>query len=346
MFNKTILNTSMALATVIALSACGGGGGGGSSDPENNDQTNNGDTGNNGNNGSNFSTTVPEESLLLTRENAYDVSLHIARLVLDVEDLTSAINISVIDNANRNKSAYVKPLNTGGSQYQNRRLSTLGVCESGSVSMGSGMVSRFNDCEYSNTLYNGEVDLDLVFSGTPSVGGDFAYAGDGVANNFTLTQGSRVVRIDGEFDINNGSIEDTEIPGGTSMTIDGVVNDKPLYLNEAGETTRLAGNYSLNFTTDTETTTPITYSQDIDGRVASTALGGQVTVLSQNFTGFDNNFPHSGTLTVVGAAQSVIELEVIDDSTVQVSVDANGDDDFDDFEDGQEIMTWIQFLQL
>ena len=342
MFNKNTLSTAIALATIMSLSACGGGGGGSSSPGSSNDQISNG----NGNSNSSFATEVPEESLALTTDNAYPVALHIARIVLDVEDLASAINIAVIDEANRNKSSKVEPLYSNSFEVQTRRLSTVGLCENGSVSTNANRVADFNDCEYSNTLYNGEVDLDIVISGTPSAGGDFAYGGSGVADNFNLTQGSRVVRIDGEFDVTNGSREDTEIPGGVSMTIDGIVDDKPLYLNEDGETTRLAGSYSLTFTSSTETSTPINYTQDIDGRVASTALGGQVTVSSFNFSGQDNNFPESGELMIIGAAQSMVVFEVLDANTVQVSVDGNGDDDFDDFEDGQEIMTWFEFLQL
>ncbi len=346
MITKTILNTSIALTTVLALSACGGGGG--NSDAASNDGVNSGgnssDSSSNGN--SSFNTVVPEESLLLTIDNAIDVSHHVAALVLDVEDLVSAINISVLDNASSSKSAYVQPLNSDIVENQPRRLSTVGICESGSVSTNADRVADFNNCEYSNTLYNGEVDLDIVISGVPSVGGEFAYAGEGLADNFTLTQGSRVVQIDGDFDISNSSIKDTETPGASSMTIDGVVGDRPLYINEGGETTRLAGNYSLTFSAATETTSPVFYNQDINGRIASTALGGQFTVLSNIFTGHDNNFPHSGELTIIGANNSTVEFKVLDDSTVQISLDANGDDDFDDFEDDVQTMTWIEFLQL
>ncbi len=341
--------STLFIAMTLLISACGGGGS--SDNGISDDGSNTGNNGNNGNSGNSgnsdgFNNVVPEESLALNRDNANKVAQHIAQVVLDVEDLASAVNIAVISNATGSGSSRVRSVTPALQNSQQRRISTIGECESGSVTSSDDMHLNFNDCEYSNSLYNGNVNVNLFNNGKPEAGGEFIYAGDGVADNFTITQRNRTVHIDGEFDISNSSKPDTELPGSSVISLDGIVEDTPLYLNEDGETTRVAGRYSFDFTALTETSAPIHYSQNISARIASTSLDGQVSVSSNGFSGTDNGFPDSGTLTVNGANGSEVELEVLNADTVQISVDANGDDDFDDTEDSIEVMTWRAFLGL
>ena len=325
--------------SLILLAACGGGSSGGGNSSENGSNSDNSD---NGNNGSGFDTEVPEDSLPLNRSNATAVALHISRLVLDVEDLASAINIGVIlSNADRQSTGTVRGIT---SFMRPRRISVYGECESGSVSLNGNNDLIFDDCEYSNSLYDGVVELNLVISGEPAAGGNYSFAGDGVADAFMIKQGNRTVRIDGAFDADNGTVEDTEVPGGVSTGIDGIVGEVPLYFNEDGETTRLAGGYDAQFTSDHASASPLRYTQSLDGRVASTLLGGQVTISSSPFSGTDNNFPGSGELEIFGANNSMVLLEVLNEDSVRISADSNGDDDFDDADDSQETMTWQAFL--
>ena len=339
--NKVASKISIAplFLSLLLLAACGGGSSGGGDSSENGSNNDSND-----NNGLDFDTEVPEDSLPLNRSNATAVALHISRLVLDVEDLASAINIGVIlSNADRQSTGTVRGLS---GLMRPRRISVYGECESGSVSLNGNGDLIFDDCEYSNSLYDGVVELDLVISGEPAAGGNYSFAGDGVADAFLIKQGSRTVRIDGAFDADNGTVEDTEVPGGVSTGIDGIVGDVPLYFNEDGETTRLAGGYDAQFTSDHASASPLRYTQSLDGRVASTLLGGQVTFSSSPFSGTDNNFPGSGELEIFGANNSTVLLEVLNEDSVRISADSNGDDDFDDADDSQETMTWQAFLGL
>jgi len=69
-----------------------------------------------------------------------------------------------------------------------------------------------------------------------------------------------------------------------------------------------------------------TYS--VDGRFASTQLGGSVTLATLTpFKILDTEiYPHEGVLTATGLGGSKLTFTVLDDTYVQIDIDADGDD--------------------
>jgi hypothetical protein len=144
-----------------------------------------------------------------------------------------------------------------------------------------------------------------------------------VSHNLTITQtdGSPALSSSGEFDIAQATV-------GTVVT--DTLTGGPINLQQGGDFAILSG-LTLTSTLDTSSGA---VTDNFSGTVATTRLGGSVTVVTPTtFQADPGRSPNTGQLLITGASGSQVRFTVVGDDTVDgtqvtIEVDPEGDGTF------------------
>ena len=196
------------------------------------------------------------------------------------------------------------------------------VDNNGAISSGDSFTITFDNCldsldqtttSGSMTMVvngiNGNPDTDLVWNAAITV----------TMRDLTISDGNSNDAISGDFTLNMSTND-----GGVNTT--GGIGGNSLSVTENGVTETLS-NYSISFRSNDVTGA---YTIDSSGTVSSSELEGAVQFATlTTFEGIDPDYPHTGVMKVSGAGDSSVTLTVIDNATVQLDVDEDGDGNMD-----------------
>ena len=186
---------------------------------------------------------------------------------------------------------------------------------------GDTITARFADCDDGE----GEVINGLMTMSVTSFQGDL-FAGlmeVGLAmtfQNLTVTEGSDVYAADGDLDMRMDTRAyplSTYDMSSSSLTV------------SDGSDTLAVQDFFLSAETD-ETAQPLAYTLSSSGRIA---LPGQGTVSYgsvQPFTGFGDNAPDTGVMSIEGAMGTSITATVLSNVQVQLEMDYDGNGTVDE----------------
>lgn len=141
-------------------------------------------------------------------------------------------------------------------------------------------------------------------------------------STLSMTDASGTETLNGQFELTNksqdGGVNVQETITGSSLS------------DASSKVTLTIENFSLAGTDNTNTQT---YSYSGKGRMNDSALSGYIDFqisTSSPFTGSDNDaYPSQGKMTVTGANNSSVTLTAVDNTTVALAVDSNGDGQVD-----------------
>ncbi|HEX5049284.1 MAG TPA: hypothetical protein VFX89_19385 [Gammaproteobacteria bacterium] len=178
-----------------------------------------------------------------------------------------------------------------------------------------------------------------------TVSGRFAmrvtsFSGDLLNGAFTLGVSvdltSFAVTADGETATANGTIA-IAVSSSFAGTVSTTVTSSSFTIAD-GTTTVTLSDYSAARTLDTVAGS---FTLDAGGTVTSSAFSGSVTFdTTLLLTGTGDSFASAGELVITGANKGTIKVAVLDETSVRISVDANGDGTVDTIVD----QTWEELL--
>lgn len=325
MNSHSILKPSFAilLASAFVLFGCGGGGGGGSS--------------------SSSSSSSSSAAASISSAN----STAVANSVMDLSTLntgsattgTSLVGGAIVNEGGK-RFSLVK-----FSEWQITKLADLppqtnfvsGATVSGSVACSSGGTYSYsyNDANSNNTLSVGET-LTVTFNTCvePSLGGTITGSATLLASSISGTPSSGAWSANVTLTFSSFAIDSESISGDTavalsssdSINISGTVSGSSLSFTTSTGVTETMTSYSFTIAYNEVSNA---YTLAGSATANSSALGGTVDFnITTTFAGdFDNapDYPASGELVATGANNSKLRLTAVDNTNVQVSVDANGD---------------------
>lgn len=190
----------------------------------------------------------------------------------------------------------------------NMNLSFTDANDNEEFDAGDAFGTTYNDCADNGSTVDGGFSAQIrTVAGDP----------DSVNWSIGLTVSFEDLSFnDADFagNINGGFSLDFEMDGDTTIAV------------IAGDTLALNGVHAVTLSDFTMqiTRTLDEYVYDASGAVA---FDGQSVSYATTtpFTGIPENYPHSGALRIVGANNGSVTLTAVDDTNVQVAVDANGD---------------------
>lgn len=313
----------VAIAAVLAVGiattiATGGGGSGG------------GDSGNGGWEGN----TQP--TLNITTENGSDVAEAVVTAIglsFDIGDITDQ-NIAAQPGDSRllarATAGYYKSL-PGGVQQAPENCANGGTVDVSitqanvnTISVGDRIAAVFVDCDDGlGYVMSGTVDITFT-----DVQGDiltevFLLGMDIVMTDIVITEGTNTMTGDGDF----------------LLTLDSL--DFPvLRMSLAGDELRLGSNEEFvtlsgfDHFLQVDIGPPEALLADVLGRLASSTLGGSVDYDTPvTIEAVDNGDPHVGEILITGADESSVRIVVVDNSSIRLEVDEDGDGTVDAFID-------------
>jgi len=300
---KWLLGLSLLLAAGLALGGCGGSSGGSDG----------------GGGGGTQAVPITDANQALARDNALGA-------VTTMGDIGS-FGVSLVE--------MLGNMNAGArAAARSAAVLVPGVCSTGTVnveindvtpvdqlSTGDTAAVTFASCVMENGFgpetFNGLVTFsvtEVATAPTDFLSAPFDVTFGFVVTNLTVSDGESTTTISGGFDLNLASEDDiayTKGLSGTSFT-----------LSEGGITATLT-NFSY---VDTENEASGDYTADASGRLASSEFSGGFIDFDTPtiFSGTGEGNPDDGVLVVTGAAGSELTLTVLDSTTVEVSLDADG----------------------
>ena len=205
---------------------------------------------------------------------------------------------------------------------------------SGQVTLSAEIASRSEITpgdKFNAEFFNCEIEPGIVGNGVMnfvinSFSGDiisytppYQLAADITFEDFSVTSGLESYFADGDMtiDINvdNNNIQSLLATGDFIRVQEGASTEIRLF------------DYSVSEVLDTLSST---FVQEQSGTLDSVLLGGSVTFSTlEPFVGTLGQNPNTGTLLMTGAASSAARLVVIDEDSVQIFVDEDGDGSFD-----------------
>lgn len=172
----------------------------------------------------------------------------------------------------------------------------------------------FVNCASGGQTINGTLTVTNITN--PSAGN---FSGH-VSHNLTITDSS-TLSSSGEFDIAQTTV-------GTVVT--DTLTGGPINLQEGGDFAILSG-FTLTSTVDTSS---MAVTDSFAGTIATTLLGGSVTItMPAAFQSAPNHPPNTGQMLITGASNSQVRFTVLGDDTligtqVTIEVDPEGDGTF------------------
>jgi len=207
-------------------------------------------------------------------------------------------------------TVYEETIDCAGGGTVTQRLNDAD--DNGAVSVGDGLRLTFFNCVQEGITSNGILGFNLTLLSGASTGAKVTF------DNFVVSEGSDTMASDGSFDLtvtqNPGVSEFYEIAGDTlASTLNG----------DRHTITGFTGSASSDLVAST-------VSYTFNGRVSDSS--NNVSVNAETLTPFvaqmANDFPGSGSLRSIGAANSQALLEVQSSTLVWISADPEGDGSF------------------
>ena len=313
----------VAIAAVVAAGiattiATGGGGSGG------------GDTGNGGWD----SNTSP--TLSITAENGSDVAEAVVTAIglsFDIGDITDQSLATQPGDSRllaKATAGYHKNLPAGMQQAPENcaNAGTVDVsitqANINTISVGDRIAAVFIDCDDGlGYVMSGAVDITFT-----DVQGDiltevFLLGMDIVMTDIVITEGANTMTGDGDFLLTLDSLDFPIM----RMSLAG----DELRLGNNGEFVSLSG---FDHFLQIDIGPPEALVADVLGRLGSSTLGGSVDYDTPvTIEAVDNGDPHVGEILVTGADESSVRIVIIDNSSIRLEVDEDGDGTVDAFID-------------
>lgn len=201
-------------------------------------------------------------------------------------------------------------------------VSVHGVTVLGLLPSWDGMTVTFDSCALGNghdpSTFNGSVSFSIApgaapFTGIPTSGFEAKFLLG--FSSFTASDSGGTTSIGGDFGFTMSSRDGVTVVtelSGTSRT-----------RSEGGGTTILSNFWFI--ATSNETSGD--YSRETSGRITSSDFGSTFLDFETTtpFAGTDPGHPDQGVLVVSGGGGSSLTVTVLSSSTLEVSLDANGD---------------------
>jgi len=213
------------------------------------------------------------------------------------------------------------------------------------------MTVTFDDRDGNGTLSNGDV-LTAAFaqchdSDTSSINGTVAITLTAAPTDTTLDASAsfqNVTAVDGSVSSGiSGNVALHEVDGSTVSTVQLTVGSGGLAVNVASSTYNDSVSFESGMTfSASDTTDGSQASLSLDGSFAAASIGGRVTVttLTPLTTTDTSDYPATGVIKIVGASGSTVLATVLDDTQVQLQLDANGDGTYE----SSTVVAWATLL--
>lgn len=298
--SRLIILTSLA----VLVPGCGGGGGG-SSGPDSDSR-------------------VP-----ISASNAELVAATVLGSVVAVFDFGGVIDTSPIaaGGPGINTVQRLKTMPLGASQspigpetfpcYVSGSVTISGdIADPTTLSAGDRITADFDVCDDGDgAVIDGVFDASVVsFTGDLDlINARLTMSVDAV--NLSITSEGDEVRANGDFTF---TIDTLSAP---VVTLE--VTCESLSVAASGTTVTLADFSAIQ--TQNATATPRPVSAEADGRLTSNTLGGSVDFSTPvRFDAYDDSYPYTGELLVVGRNESSVRLVALNDTNVRLDVDSDG----------------------
>ncbi|MBX2881474.1 MAG: hypothetical protein KTR32_16130 [Granulosicoccus sp.] len=284
--------------------------------------------------------SVPENSAAINADNGVSIAQFIIDHYEIIKGLSNAINTGILSNQNL---VFSRPTS----------LALVSQCEgggqaslNGTPAISQSLVASYTDCIIDGRNYTGTLNLQFnAISGDLSdTANDWFFSARVSLDGLTVTTSDRTVELDGNPVFSTVYRAATEIEAGVVSRFQGTQGEVANF-TEASHVTRLT---DFDYLFIYNQSVPVLYSDSIDeARIASTLIDGIISVEQQTgFAGNDFLSPFTGSLDVLGAAGSSLNINVLDLDDVTIAVDANGNSSTDDEEDLQIQGTWTEFFGL
>ena len=195
------------------------------------------------------------------------------------------------------------------------------IADINTVSSGDSLHANFHNCYESSVGATLDGGMSLTFgsiTGDPTITNSaYTLSASFSFDNLAITDNAGKQSANGDMSIS----EDTSDGINVATTLKG---SSISFAQSGGPSVKLE-NYNLSATDNNNTSA---YSLYGSGRVTDSDLGGYVDFAidsSTPFEGVGTQNPASGTMTITGADKSSIRVSVIDTTSVQLQVDADGD---------------------
>jgi hypothetical protein len=202
---------------------------------------------------------------------------------------------------------------------------TITVADPNAPTIGDQIVAVYDNCDDNlGYVISGTVDLTLsALQGDPLTD-VFLIGFDVILTDIEVTEGTETLTADGGFTLTLDALDFPSIT--TSLA------GEELQFGTTGDTITLT-DFDHSLTVDTGFA-PFTKLAEVLGRLDSQSLGGSVdyeTTTAIEATGdFD---PHTGVILVTGADGSLVRIVIVDNTSVTLEIDTDGDGTIDQFID-------------
>ena len=317
----------VAIAAVLAVGiattiATGGGGSGGGSDG--------GDTGNGGSDG------ITQPTLSITGENGSDVAEAVVTAIglsFDIGDITDenlAAQPGDIGLLAKATAGLHKSLPTGIQQAPENCANggTVDVsvtqADINTISVGDRIVIIFVDCDDGlGYVISGTVDITFADIQGNIQTEVFLLGMDILLTDVVITEGTSTATGEGDFLLTLDSLDFPIM----RMSLSG----DELELGSDGEVVTLT---DFDHFLQIDIGPPEALVANVLGRLASSTLGGSVDYDTPvAVEAVDNDDPNVGEILVTGADDSTVRIVIIDDSSIRLEIDEDGDGTVDEFVD-------------
>lgn len=190
------------------------------------------------------------------------------------------------------------------------------------LTIGDSVTVSFADCDDGTTVADGTLTMQVASMTGDFASGMFSLGVDVTLTDFRVTTDGETVTADGDISL----LTDTT----QSPTISVSVSSSSLTIAGANGSHTLTG-YSLVAVVDVASGE---FSRETSGTLTSTAFDGSVTFETQvDLQGTGEGYAASGELLITGAGGATIHLIVLDNTTVRLELDLDGDGETDEVVD-------------
>jgi hypothetical protein len=202
---------------------------------------------------------------------------------------------------------------------------TITVADPNGPTVGDRIVAVFDNCDDNlGYIISGTVDLTIAALQGDPLTDVFLIGFDIILTDIEITEGTEMVTADGGFTLTLDALAFPSI----TMSLAG----EELQFGGNGDTITLT-DFDHSLTVDTGVV-PDTKLAETFGRLDSQLLGGSVdydtTTSIEAMGDFD---PHTGVILITGASESSVRIVIVDDTSVTLEIDTNGDGVIDEFID-------------
>jgi hypothetical protein len=319
--NKGLRHVAIAAVVAVGIAttiATGGGGSGG------------GDPGNGGSNG------ITSPTMIITAENGGDVAEAVVTAIglsFDIGDITDQ-NLAAQPGDSgllaKATAGYYKSLPAGIQQAPENCANggtvdvSITQANINTISAGDRIVAIFVDCDDGlGYVMSGTVDITFTDVQGDIVTEVFLLGMNIVMTDIVITEGTSTMTGEGDFLLTLDSLDFPIM----RMSLQG----DELQLGSNGEFVTLT---DFDHFLQIDIGPPEALVADVLGRLASSTLGGSVDYDTPvTIEAVDNGDPHVGEILITGADDSTVRIVIIDNSSIRLDIDEDGDGTVDAFID-------------